>query len=84
MGIVADGAVHATTGERIDRELTLVQGAIRMVGRAAAPSVTVGGLFFGEQVRRLLADEARCAGVTLQPIWSLDPCRCGVRAVPHA
>jgi hypothetical protein len=84
MSILADGTIHTPTGERIERELALVQGAIRMVGRAAAPSVTVGGLFFGEQVMRLLADEARRAGVTLQPIRSPDPCRCGVRAIAHA
>jgi hypothetical protein len=64
---------------RLDQELTMVEGAITMVAYGGAPSVTVGGLRFGEEVLRALTALARREGVLLEPMWRLDSHGCDLR-----
>ncbi|MFN8622521.1 MAG: hypothetical protein U0869_17435 [Chloroflexota bacterium] len=66
---------------RLDQELGLVRGAIAMVGARGVPSVTVGGLRYGEEIARGLAQEAARAGVTLLHLWRLDCHGCDLKVV---
>lgn len=72
------------TAERLDQEMTMVQGAIQMVAGRGTSSVTVGGMRFGEEVLHALEDEASRSGVRLVPLWRLDCHGCDVRAVRRA
>lgn len=63
----------------IDRELSVVEGAVRMVASGGSRSLTVGGLRFGEEVRTLLAAEAAQAGVRIDAIWRADEHGCDLR-----
>ena len=59
----------------------MVQGAIQMVATRGTPSVTVGGMRFGEEVLEALEREATRLGVRLEPLWRLDCHGCDLRAV---
>jgi len=67
------------TERSIERELDLVVGAIRMVAAGGAPGVTLVGLDFGPAVLERLAQEARDAGITLEPLWHPDESGCDIR-----
>jgi hypothetical protein len=84
MGTLLDPTSPTALTRRLDQELALVQGAIRMVGDRGMPSVTIGGLRFGEEVIQELAAEAARARVTLVPLWHLGSHGCDVRAERQA
>ena len=73
-----------STAARLDQELTMVQGAISMVARRGATSITVGGLRFGEEILGTLRAVARSHGVTLEPLWRLDCHGCDLRVTGAA
>ena len=62
----------------IDREVALVEGAIRMVATGASPGMTVAGLRFGDEVVAMLGPAATDAGVVLEPLFPTDETGCDV------
>jgi len=56
----------------LDHELGLVRSAIAMVASGGAPSVSLGGLQFGEQLIEPARALALEAGVRIVPIWTSD------------
>ena len=64
--------------DSIDREVALVEGAIRMVATGTSPSMTVAGLRFGEEVIAMLRPAATAEGVVLQPLFPTDETGCDV------
>jgi len=84
MGTLLDPTSPTALTRRLDQELALVGGAIRMVADRGMPRVTVGGLRFGEEVIQELASEATRSHVTLVPLWHLGSHGCDVRAERQA
>jgi hypothetical protein len=64
--------------DTIDREVALVEGAMRMVASGASPGMTVGGLRFGEDVIAVLRPAAAEAGIVLDPLFPTDETGCDV------
>jgi len=62
----------------IDREVGLVEGAIRMVATGTSPGMTVAGLRFGDEVIAMLRPAATEAGVVLEPLFPTDETGCDV------
>jgi hypothetical protein len=58
------------TVRQLDRELDLVEGAIRMVASGEATTVRLGGLQFGEQLLEQAGSQARAAGVRVSALWT--------------
>lgn len=78
MGTTIAADPKPATG-RLDQELEMVRGGVRMVATGGATRVLVCGLRFGEQVAASLRPEARRAGVALDPLWRLDEHGCDIR-----
>jgi hypothetical protein len=69
MAIPADRDADPVS-DTIDRELTMIKGAIDLVAAGGSPRVVLAGLNFGE---KLLADAQRMAeqaGVAVVPLWT--------------
>jgi hypothetical protein len=65
----ADAAPAPAAGHRrdvFDRELTLIEGALTLVGSRAAPSVTLVGLGGGQRLLRLATELAEHAGLAVR------------------
>jgi hypothetical protein len=56
----------------VQREVELVEGAIKVVASGAATGTTVAGIRFGEEVLRLCRPMAALGDVILEPIWRAD------------
>jgi hypothetical protein len=67
------------TRRSIEREMDLVDGAIRMVGGGGAPAVTLIGLDFGPAVLTASTAAAQAAGVVLEALWLPDESGCDIR-----
>jgi hypothetical protein len=58
------------TVRRLDRELDLVAGAIRMVASGEATTVRLGGLRFGEHLLEQAVLQGRMVGVRVSALWT--------------
>ena len=58
------------TVRQLDRELDLVEGAIRMVASGEATSVRLGGLRFGEHLLEQAVLHGRVVGVRVSALWT--------------
>ncbi len=58
--------------QTLEREFRIVRSAIAMVASGAAPSVSLGGLKFGEELIRPARRLALRAGVRVVPLWTMD------------
>jgi hypothetical protein len=58
------------TVRQLDRELDLVDGAIRMVANGEATSVRLAGLRFGEPLLAHAELHGRMAGVRVSALWT--------------
>ncbi len=67
------------TRRSIERELELVNGAIRMVAGGGAPAVSLAGLDFGPAVLAGATGLAHDAGVVLEALWHADDSSCDIR-----
>jgi hypothetical protein len=57
---------HASALGAFDHELTLVEGALALVGSGAAPSVTLVGLSGGSELARLAVELGQRAGLSVK------------------
>ena len=58
------------TVRQLDRELDLVEGAIRMVASGEATTVRLAGLRFGERLLEQAALHGRMVGVRVSALWT--------------
>jgi hypothetical protein len=64
------GPRRQPTVRQLDRELDLVDGAIRMVASGEATTVRLGGLRFGEQLLEHAGLQAGAVGVRVSALWT--------------
>jgi len=73
-----DASDGRTTAHRLAREVGDVESAIELVRSGAASRVTLTGLRFAEALIERLRDEARRAGVALDPLYWPEDAGCDV------
>ena len=73
-----DASDGRTTAHRLAREVRDVESAIELVRSGAASRVTLTGLRFAEALIERLRDEARRAGVALDPLYWPEDAGCDV------
>jgi hypothetical protein len=61
-----------------EHELKLVRSAIALVASGGAPSVSLGGLYFGEDLIEPARRMALESGVRIVPLWSADDAGAGL------
>ncbi len=75
---------HGADLDALERELTMVRGAIAMVADGAYRSMTLGGLSHGQEVLDALGGEAAAAGADLVPLAGPDGSGPDIRVRPQA